>query len=139
MKVVYLMLKCWIELQDLDKAQEMIKKYIEEHYDDIQLRMAYIKVLRLKGDDQQTLFEMQVQMINLYIRNQQLEKEADFFIRFLDDVGKESLDENYQEVIDLIKSFVQIVQDQKEIDKLTVVLEKRFKQELIDGYDLIEI
>ncbi len=51
MKVVYLMLKCWIELQDLDKAQDMIRKYIEEYSEDVQLKMAYIKVLRLKGDD----------------------------------------------------------------------------------------
>ncbi len=58
MKVVYLMLKCWIELNELDKAIGMIQKVLVDNKEDLQIKMAYIKVLKLKGDDFEALFDL---------------------------------------------------------------------------------
>lgn len=49
MKVVYLMIKCLIELNDLDKAISIIEKHLEIDKEDFQLKLALLKVYRLQA------------------------------------------------------------------------------------------
>lgn len=53
MNVVYLLIKCNIELNRLDEGLLLVEKHSELTPEDLQLKLAKLKILRLK----QTTFE----------------------------------------------------------------------------------
>lgn len=70
--MVYLLIKCKIELNQLEEASSLADKHIERQPNDIQLKLAKLKILKLQSCDLEEIFNYQLQVIFYYLENKKV-------------------------------------------------------------------